>query len=37
MNKKADGAGIWQELSIIILIMLIIGAIVYGLWQILPK
>ena len=36
-NKKGDDEGIWKELAIIIVIMVVISAIVYAMWQILPK
>lgn len=36
-NKKGDDEGIWKELAIIIVCLIIIGAIVYAMWQVLPK
>jgi hypothetical protein len=37
MFGKKGEEGIWKELVIIIIILVIIGAIIYGMWKILPK
>jgi len=34
---KKGQEGIWKELVIIIIILIVTGAIIYGMWQILPK